>query len=683
MRCPSATRWQDSLTPKRHPFSGPAAKVTALAVLVLASTAAAPTAQAAAPSPNRSSQTPAAPAASGNAAGGAAAPAGQSGVSGMTANVPQGEQPRLVAVVNREEIHREELGRECIRHYGAEVLDTLINRSLIIDHCRQQNITVTQKEINEEIERLAKKFQIPTDQYLKMLEKERGVKPRQYATDVVWPTLALRRLAAAQLKITPAELEQAYESQFGAAVKVRLILLTSSAKAKEVYALATAKPQEFGALARKHSEDPSSASANGMIQPIRRFLGEKPIEEAAFQLKEGEISPIITVGHQFVILKCEGHIKPTAADRQQVDPLLVDALKDRKLRTAGTELFKKLQSECLVENYLKDPNKGKQFPGLAARVNSHSIGMKELTDECIERHGAEVLEGTINRHLIEQALRRGKLEVGQRDIDAEIARAAISMGKTTRNGEADVPGWLDLITRQQGVTVDVYIRDSVWPTVALKKIVGNQILITEDDLRKGYEANFGPRVRCRAIVLSNLRKAQEVWEKARQSPTIDAFGKLAEDYSIEPNSRSLRGEVPPIQKYGGQPQLEKEAFSLEPGELSSIIQTGATYVILMCEGRTDPVKADFKEVRSDIYNDLLEKKMRIAMARKFEEMRDAAEVDNFLAGSIHSPRSAGRSLDDPSVKPASAQGGHNGGKGKARNPDMSVEELLKDNTPGP
>jgi sugar/nucleoside kinase (ribokinase family) len=36
--------------------------------------------------------------------------------------------------------------------------------------------------------------------------------------------------------------------------------------------------------------------------------------------------------------------------------------------------------------------------------------------------------------------------------------------------------------------------------------------------------------------------------------------------SIEPSSKSLRGEVPPIRKFGGQPQLEDVAFGLKPNE---------------------------------------------------------------------------------------------------------------------
>ena len=62
------------------------------------------------------------------------------------------------------------------------------------------------------------------------------------------------------------------------------------------------------------------------------------------------------------------------------------------------------------------------------------------------------------------------------------------------------------------------MRDEVWPSVALKKLVGDNVEITQEDLQQGYEANYGPKVRCRAIVLNNQRRAQEVWEKAREAP---------------------------------------------------------------------------------------------------------------------------------------------------------------------
>jgi hypothetical protein len=100
----------------------------------------------------------------------------------------------------------------------------------------------------------------------------------------------------------------------------------------------------------------------------------------------------------------------------------------------------------------------------------------------------------------------------------------------------------------------------------------------------------------------------------------------------------MRGEVPPIKKFGGQPELEKEAFSLKPGELSGVIQAGDKYIILRCEGYTTPTKVDFASVRREIHEDLYEKKLRMAMADQFEELREAATIDNYLAGSSHSPK---------------------------------------------
>jgi hypothetical protein len=257
------------------------------------------------------------------------------------------------------------------------------------------------------------------------------------------------------------------------------------------------------------------------------------------------------------------------------------------------------------------------------------------------------------------------------------------MGKIKRPGEPDIGGWLDFVTKEQGISVELYVRDQVWPSVALKKIAPAPP-VTDDDLQKGFEANFGPRMKVRAIVLSSQRKAQEVWEKARENPTAEFFGKLAEEYSIEANSRALKGEVPPIQRYGGQPQLEKEAFSLEPGEISAIIQTGATYVILFCEGRTKTENIQFREVRNEIFEDIKEKKLRLAMAQKFEEIQDSSVVDNFLTGTLHTPKG----LDGGVVGGVVQTGGvaPQGGKNKpgaqrptVRDPDKtSINDLMKE-----
>ena len=85
--------------------------------------------------------------------------------------------PAVVATVNTQKISREDLYRECLRHYGKEVLESMVNKNLIMQECRRQGITVTRAEVDAEVERLAKQFNIPKKQWLTMLKQERNVTP--------------------------------------------------------------------------------------------------------------------------------------------------------------------------------------------------------------------------------------------------------------------------------------------------------------------------------------------------------------------------------------------------------------------------------------------------------------------------------------------------------------------------
>jgi parvulin-like peptidyl-prolyl isomerase len=312
-------------------------------------------------------------------------------------------------------------------------------------------------------------------------------------------------------------------------------------------------------------------------------------------------------------------------------------------------LFEQLQNAATIQNVWNNPELRKQMPGVVATVNGEPIGYKELAEECLLRHGDDVLEVEISHLLLQQALAKQNLAVTQQDLDDEIAHAAQLAGVVDAQGKPDFDKWFKMATEEQGLKKEQYLRDSVWPSAALKKLTGGSIKISKEDLDKSYAANYGERIRCRAIVLGNMRRAQEVWAKARQNPSADFFGDLAEEYSIEPQSKALRGEVPPIRRYGGQPQLEDVAFSLAQGELSGIIQLGDKFVILKCEGRTEPVEVNPQEVRDILYQDLFEKKLRMAMNDKFTEIRSLARIDNYLAGTSQAPERV-RSKADPNKK---------------------------------
>ncbi|HEX5470374.1 MAG TPA: peptidylprolyl isomerase, partial [Lacipirellulaceae bacterium] len=360
-----------------------------------------------------------------------------------------------------------------------------------------------------------------------------------------------------------------------------------------------------------------------------------------------QISQIIPVGEQFAILKCEGLLPARNVPLESVREELTEQIKDGRLRKVAGSLFKELQSSATVQNVWNNPQLHAQMPGVVEIINGEQISYSELAEECLLRYGRQVLDVEISHLLLHQALAKAKVNVTEQDLNEEMAHAAQLSGVVDKQGKPDMAKWIETATKEQGITKDEYIRDSVWPSAALKKLTGSTVEVTDKDLQKGFEANYGERVRCRAIVLSNMRRAQEVWNKARKNTSPDYFGDLAEQYSVEASSKSLRGEVPPIRRFGGQPQLEDVAFGLKPGELSGIIQLGNQFVILKCEGRTAPVEVRLQDVHDILYQDIFEKKLRLAMSQRFDDIRSKARIDNFLAGTSQSPERA---------KPASPNG---------------------------
>ena len=285
--------------------------------------------------------------------------------------------------------------------------------------------------------------------------------------------------------------------------------------------------------------------------------------------------------------------------------------------------------------------------------------MADLAERCIERHGEEVLEGTISRRLLEQACRKQKITITDADLDQEIALAAAARLTLRADGKPDVEKWLEMNTTQQGMSVEIYRHDMVWPLVALRKLVADGVAGHGRGPPVGLRgATTGSRVRCLAIVLSDFRTAQRVWELAKQSPSKEAFGQLAAKYSVEPGSRCLMAIFPPIQMHGGQPVLEKEAFQLKQGELSGVIQLeGEVFVISLGLGQTKPVTTDIAAVRDIIREDVYEKKLRAAMEKRFTELQENATIDNFIAGTSTTPRRPPPGVDAPpgSLRPAPAR----------------------------
>ena len=541
--------------------------------------------------------------------------------------------PKVVATVNGNPISLEDLASQCKLRFGNDILEDLINKTLIQGACVAQKIEITNKHIDDEISRTASKFKLSTAMYLKLIQDERGIAPEQYASDIIWPMLALRNLSRGQIQVTPQDIDQAFQRELGPKVQVRMIACRDAQKLANLQREAVANPESFKTLAKNHSEDPSSASVEGLLPPIVHYSGDDELEKIAFGLQPNQISQVFSAGEMSVILQCVKHLPPSnppAAQMQEIQNRIKTELEDHKLRGMAESVYTSLRSKAEVTLVYGKPELEAQYPGVAAIVNRQGIPMQRLDEACVKRHGVQILEGEINRKLIEGALAKARLQVTQADIDTEIRRAADYYGFMKQDGSADIDAWMKSVLSEDSVTFEMYVHDAIWPTVALKKLIEGKVEVTDDDMKKGFDSNYGPRAEVLAIVLSSQRTAQEVWSLARNNPSEQFFGDLARQYSVETSSKSNMGKVPPLRKNGGQPNLEKAAFDLKPSDISGIIEVGGQYVILKSQGLTTPVVQDFNAVKGEIYKDILEKKQRIAMDTHLSNMIADAQIINFL-----------------------------------------------------
>lgn len=560
----------------------------------------------------------------------------------------------VVAVVNGEKVSRQKLAQDCLVRFGEQVLENMVYKQLILGACQEQNIVITQTDINNEVGRLAQRFRITPEAYLQTITQKLGTDAQKYYKDIVWPTLALRRLAATRIQVAPADVKKRMDAKFGPRVQVRMIVSDDAAKAQQIHAAVKNDPDSFGKMAKDHSVDPATASMRGMMRPISLNVFEPEVEQAVFALKPGEISQIVAIKKQYLIFKCERHFPAAQLNEQQVayyEKQTQAELSEEKLTQVAEQIVTELQQRNQVVNVYNNPDLRTNMPGVAATIGQQRILIRDLSEECIARHGKQVLDGEINRLLLTRALQEQDKSVAQQDIDREVDRAADAYGFLKKDGSVDREKWLEFVTKQDNVTVELYVQDAVWPTAALKKLVEGQVQVTEEDLQKAFEANFGKRVEVLAIVLNSDRQAQQVWKMASQNPTKEFFGELANKYSVEPGSKENFGQVPPIAMHGGRPQLEKQAFALQPGELSGLINVGQQWIILKCLGFTEPVVVDPKDVQAELQKDILEKKTRVAMNKRFDDLHQSAQIDNFIAGTSQAGKEARVAAQNSGVSP--------------------------------
>jgi foldase protein PrsA len=286
-----------------------------------------------------------------------------------------------IALVNGQVITRQQLADECVAREGKKILDTLINRTMVEQALRRQKLEVTAAEIDAEIDSVAQRFGISRENWLRTLDKERNISPAQYAREIIYPALALRKLCSGKVQVTSKDLQDAFESQYGDKLRCRMIMVDKQTTAIQTWEDLHKNPDGFEKMAQERSMDPGSRALGGLLaEPITRHAYPKNVSDKAFQQlvdgdpkdkdpshrpKNGDFTGPIQVGESaWVILR-----------REEVVPANKNvSLKDERVRQQTYELIYQVKLKEAMETIFQDLIK-------AAAIENRLTGMIKMANE--------------------------------------------------------------------------------------------------------------------------------------------------------------------------------------------------------------------------------------------------------------------------------------------------------------
>ena len=252
-------------------------------------------------------------------------------------------------------------GAEFREVYGA-ALEQAIEQKILYREGVLNDIKITDDQVDARIQRYRDQYD-NEDQFLQALA-DAGETISDFRERVRKQTIALsmglskRRLLERDVVISEAELAQYYQDnidQFQKPERVklyRIFIAAEDTEADRAKALARVEAlreelslgAEFTQLATNHSEGPG-ADQGGFVGWIERGELIPELEEVAFSLAPGDVSPIIETEFGVMLLKAEEKVEAGLASfdevRTEIEPALRQAQADKRYQRWMAELRKR------------------------------------------------------------------------------------------------------------------------------------------------------------------------------------------------------------------------------------------------------------------------------------------------------------------------------------------------------
>jgi hypothetical protein len=260
---------------------------------------------------------------------------------------------------------------------------------------------------------------------------------------------------------------------------------------------------------------------------------------------------------------------------------------------------------------------------VAVIYNNIPVTREEFGEYLIERN-SDKLELLVNKRIIEHGARQRGIEV----TDAEVEAALV---EDLKGMQVSLKDFVEKILKKYEKSLFEWKEDVIRPRLAMTKMCKDRIQITEDDFRKAFEAYYGEKIDCRIILYPTGEEKQALNQYADLRKSDEDFDRISK-LQASPTLAATGGRITPIGRHTtGNEELEKEAFSLQPGEMSKLIGTPEGTVVLKCVGRkpADTTKT-LEAERAKLEKEIREKKTQMELPKLFKELQDQAQPKLFI-----------------------------------------------------
>ncbi|KAB2330507.1 foldase [Cytobacillus depressus] len=257
-----------------------------------------------------------------------------------------------------------------------------------------------------------------------------------------------------------------------------------------------------------------------------------------------------------------------------------------------------------------------------ASVNGEKISEKHLHELLVSQYGSDGVNKLITDKIIEQEMKKKKLNVSDEELAEEMADYVDTYGGEEAFQE---------ILNSSGVDLSS-IEKNMKTYLATKKLIEPRITITEDEMKDYFEENkdsYGQEEQVQAshILVGDEATAKEVIKKLNAG---EDFATLAKSYSSDESSSPSGGELGYFGRGEMVQEFEDAAFSLDVGKISDPIKSEYGYHVIKVTDKKAGKAANFDDVKEEIKAAILDSKLESEYASWLDEKYKEYEIKNYF-----------------------------------------------------